>query len=280
MELNRILHGDIREVARQLPDCSVHCIVTSPPYWRLRDYGVEGQLGMESTPAAYVKALVGVFAALRRVLRDDGTLWLNLGDSYVASRTGRHGPSTLEGGKTTQIVAGQRPDKRAPGLPEKNLVGIPWRVALALQADGWYLRSDIVWHKVNGMPESVRDRPTRAHEYLFLLSKAAHYAYDQAAVAELGANGQPRNRRTVWEIPTQPYPGAHFAVFPPALVTLCVLAGCPPGGVVLDPFLGSGTTAQVAIERGRNWLGVELNAAYIALAEERIQGACALDAGP
>jgi DNA modification methylase len=232
---------------------------------------------LEPTPSAYVEALVDVFAELRRVLRDDGTVWLNLGDSYIASRTGRHGPSTLEGGKTTQIVASQRPDKRAPGLPEKNLVGIPWRVALALQADGWYLRSDIVWHKVNGMPESVRDRPTRAHEYLFMLSKSAHYVYDRAAIAEQGANGQPRNRRTVWAIPTQPYPGAHFSVFPPALVTPCVLAGCPPGGVVLDPFLGSGTTAQVAIEQGRNWLGIELSAAYIALAEERIRRARAPD---
>ncbi len=273
MRLNQVLHGDIRQVAAQLPDRLVHCIVTSPPYWRLRDYGVAGQIGLEPTPDAYVTHLVAVFADLRRVLRDDGTLWLNLGDSYVASKTGQHGPSTLEGGKTTQIVASQRPDKLVPGLPQKNLIGIPWKVAFALQADGWYLRSDIVWEKANVMPESVRDRPTRSHEYLFLLSKSARYYYDREAVLEHGRNGKRRNRRTVWSIPTQPYPGAHFAPFPPGLVEPCILAGCPPGGVVLDPFLGSGTTAVTAIAHGRNWLGVELSEAYVELAHERIAAA-------
>jgi site-specific DNA-methyltransferase (adenine-specific) len=273
VKINRILHGDVRQISGELPGQSVHCIVTSPPYWRLRDYGIEGQIGLEPTPDAYVASLVAVFAQLRRVLRDDGTLWLNLGDSYAASKTGRPGPSTLEGGKTTQVVASQRPDKLVPGLPQKNLIGIPWKVAFALQADGWYLRSDIVWDKPNVMPESVQDRPTRSHEYLFLLTKSAQYYYDQEAIKEAGRNGKPRNRRTVWTIPTQPYLGTHFAVFAPALVEPCVLAGCPPGGVVLDPFLGSGTTALVAIRTGRNWLGVELNPEYVELARERIRSA-------
>lgn len=273
MELDRILCGDIREIAPQLPDRSVHCIVTSPPYWRLRDYGLEGQLGMEPTPGEYVANLVAVFRELNRVLHDDGTLWLNLGDSYVASKTGRPGPSTLEGGKATQAVASQRPDKRVPSLPQKNLIGIPWKVAFALQADGWYLRSDIVWDKPNVMPESVQDRPTRSHEYLFLLSKSAQYRYDREAIQERGQNGRARNRRTVWSIPTQPFPGAHFAVFPPGLAELCVLAGCPRGGIVLDPFLGSGTMAMVAVEHGRHWLGVELNEAYVEMAYERIRAA-------
>jgi len=341
MKLNQILHGDIRTVAPTLPDKLVNCIVTSPAYWGLRDYGVDGQLGLEPTLEEYVSNLVGVFRELRRVLRDDGTLWLNLGDSYIASKTGSVGDKVkLQGGKTTQKVASCRPDKFANGLKPKNLVGIPWRVALALQADGWYLRSDIVWSKPNPMPESVTDRPTKSHEYLFLLAKSERYYYDQDAIREPiktesiarlargvsdnhkninGAPGQTphsmnkprqnrnkattfkrngskreqsipgqgygthrpdrddtdynplgRNKWTVWEVSTKPYKEAHFATFPPDLIEPCILAGCPPNGVVLDPFIGSGTVAQVSINTGRNWLGVELNESYIQLAKSRI----------
>ena len=357
MASHKILHGDCIETLRMLPDCSVHSVVTSPPYWNLRDYGHDGQIGLESTPEAYVARMVEVFREVRRVLRDDGTLWLNLGDSY-----------------------------NAPGLKPKDLVGIPWRVAFALQADGWWLRQDIIWHKPNPMPESVRDRCTKAHEYVFLLTKSERYYYDSMAVSEpladssidrasrkkrliektgkgtlgkqvargveashsyaglaLGRNGRTgydletglRNKRSVWSVPTRSYKGAHFATMPPQLAELCILAGTSSDGccsvcgaprervverrrtptrpgadtkvtgdsmtdgnrdpqrhvtttkttgwkstchhsegtspcVVLDPFAGSGTTLAVAVENGRAGVGCELNAEYIALANERI----------
>ena len=296
----RLLIGDCLESLRTLPDESVNCCVTSPPYWGLRDYGHDGQIGLESTPESYVAKMVEVFREVRRVLRKDGTLWLNLGDSYSANTSGGECP---QGGKSARpkIDATKYAARSiGPGLKPKDLCGIPWRVAFALQADGWYLRQDIIWHKPNPMPESVTDRCTKAHEYVFLLSKSAKYWYDAEAVSEmaiqptgtpikvcqhkqaklganltgtLGANCGPetRNRRSVWTISTKPYSGAHFAVMPSDLVEPCILAGCPEGGTVLDPFAGSGTVAQVAIAHGRQTIACELNPSYGELIQERIR---------
>ena len=268
MNTYKIITGDCIDGLRTLPDASVHCCVTSPPYWGLRDYGHDGQIGLESTPEAYVARMVEVFREVRRVLRDDGTCWVNLGDSYKN---------------------------------DKQLAGVPWRIAFALQADGWCLRQDIIWHKPNPMPESVRDRCTKAHEYVFLLTKSAKYYYDADAVKEPACNWGTRdrsemrkgtidpklkqhglkgkdwednpmkNKRSVWTLNTKGYNCAHFAVMPPDLVEPCIKAGCPEGGVVLDPFTGSGTTGAVAIGLGRNFVGTELNPEYVKLAEERIR---------
>jgi DNA modification methylase len=272
----RLLIGDCIESMKGLESGSVNTCVTSPPYFGLRDYGHEGQIGLEPTPEAFVAKLVEVFREVKRVLRDDGTVFLNLGDSYA---------------------------NNTPGLKPKDLIGIPWRVAFALQADGWYLRQDIIWHKPNPMPESVRDRCTKAHEYIFLLSKSARYYYDHEAVREgtsesscyggtyakrkkgfneQGNMGKPgmtikepidgkRNKRSVWKVTTKPYKGAHFATFPPDLIEPCILAGCPEGGTVLDPFGGSGTTAGVAIGHGRNAILCELSPEYSELIPERIK---------
>ncbi len=310
----RILIGDARKKLREMADASVHCCVTSPPYFGLRDYGNAGQMGLEATPDDYVAGMVALFGEVRRVLRDDGTLWLNLGDSYASDS--KWGGAT--GGKAAKGVhgaAGGGRNKTAVGLPDKNLIGIPWRVAFALQADGWYLRQDIIWSKPNPMPESVRDRCTKAHEYIFMLSKAARYHYDADAIAEpaiySGLTGQDasgfknpmnfagkhsatpavrgeradkqrghsrrhagfndrwdameraeqcsgmRNKRSVWEVATKPFSGAHFATFPPDLIEPCILAGCPVGGTVLDPFFGAGTTGLVADRLGRDCIGIE-----------------------
>jgi DNA modification methylase len=388
----QIIPGDCIEGMRTLPDASVHCCVTSPPYWGLRDYGHDGQIGLESTPEAYVARMVEVFREVRRVLRDDGTCWVNLGDSY-AHNTEKHPPqngkdpkmATCNRARASESTGIRKAD--ATGLPAKNLVGIPWRVAFALQADGWWLRQDIIWHKPNPMPESVTDRCTKAHEYVFLMAKSERYFYDAEAVKEAAktkwlsrggsllnetgwhesARGHDttrrvdrsscdesgRNRRSVWTISTKPYSGAHFAVMPPDLVEPCIKAGCPEQccpacgkgwervfekgksvsassenrfatnkkqdeaycrndggtlgnmngriwaehkaanpdkflgwqpacdcaasgtipGTVLDPFAGSGTTLAVAAEQGRNAIGCELNAEYIALAKKRIREA-------
>jgi DNA modification methylase len=292
--------GDCRDVLRAMPDQSVHCCVTSPPYFGLRDYGHTGQIGLEPTPDVYVAELVAVFAEVRRVLRDDGTLWLNLGDSYNSSSQFNHGRS---GGKQAYTEAGEigwpGHRKKVDGLKPKDLIGIPWRVAFALQADGWYLRQDIIWSKPNPMPESVTDRCTKAHEYIFLMSKSPSYFYDAEAVAEpitsdrapsrkakasgaghlaLRPNGTPydgtgeeRNRRSVWTVATQPYSEAHFATFPPDLIEPCIKAGCPKGGTVLDPFGGAGTTGLVADRLGRNAILIELNPEYAAMTERRIR---------
>lgn len=313
----RILVGGALERLRELPDESVHCVVTSPPYWGLRDYGVEGQLGLEPTPDEYVGRLIEVFREVRRVLRSDGTCWLNLGDTYLAGMSGGIGPHSEitsqrnhEAVRQAQAAKGGARHRSAPGLKPKDLVGIPWRVALALQADGWWLRSDVIWHKPSPMPESVRDRPTRAHEYLFLLTKSSDYYFDQQAIAEpalTGARGssfikgktgaaglgrasrkarneaRTRNKRSVWRlddveaqdvwtIPQEPYPHSHFATFPKRLVQPCVLAGCPVDGVVLDLFGGSGTTGEVALELGRRSILIELNPEYLPLIEKRLQG--------
>jgi DNA modification methylase len=317
----QILQGDARERLADVPAGSIQTCVTSPPYWGLRDYGHGGQLGLESTLQAYVANMVAVFAEVRRVLKDDGTLWLNLGDSYAANRSYQ-----VPDSKHVD-VGNSRPSAVPDGLKQKDLVGIPWRVAFALQADGWYLRSDIIWSKPNPMPESVTDRPTKAHEYIFLLSKSSRYYYDAAAIREpLAASTLPRydraqsgyappgqtahrgiagprervdkqrghgrrhagfndrwdamekseqqvkgaNKRTVWTVATSQYPDAHFATYPPALIEPCILAGSRPGDTVLDPFNGSGTTGEVAIRHQRNYIGIELNPAYIELARKRI----------
>jgi len=297
-----ILLGDCRESLRDLPDKSIHCCVTSPAYWGLRDYGVVGQLGLEPTPEEYVSRLVDRFREVRRVLRDDGTLWLNLGDSYAGVRGNspeKPGFDNKAAGDGANFSGGY--NKVVSGLKPKDLVGIPWRVAFALQADGWYLRSDIVWHKPNAMPESVTDRPTKAHEYIFLLSKSERYYYDADAIKETAVNGDPnpprgseavvnnplnqglrkrdtpvipllekRNKRSVWTVTTKPFHEAHFATFPPDLIDPCILAGCPDGGIVLDPFSGSGTTGIAALRRGRRYVGCELNPDYAAMSDKRI----------
>lgn len=294
----RILTGDCREVLKTLPDQCAHCCVTSPPYFGLRDYGVDGQIGLEQTPDEYVAEMVAVFREVRRVLRDDGTLWLNLGDSYASQPSwGRGGGSTLDGRKQGH-EGGKSADRTRMGLKPKDLIGIPWRVAFALQADGWYLRQDIIWHKPNPMPESVRDRCTKAHEYIFLFSKSPRYYFDAEAVKEdsvigVGAvrrfgaivqNGDRndegrhtendgfRNRRSVWTVSTKPFKGAHFATFPPDLIEPCILAGCPKGGTVLDPFGGAGTTGLCADRLNRNAVLIELNPEYVQIAKRRLEG--------
>ena len=260
-----ILVGDALRKLENLPSGSSRCCVTSPPYWGLRDYDVEGQIGAEDCIDDYIRSLVSVFAKVHRVLADDGTLWLNIGDGYTS------------GGRTWRA-----PDKKNPargmtyrpatpeGLKPKDLLGVPWRLAFALQADGWYLRSEIIWHKPNAQPESVKDRPARAHEHLFLLSKAERYFYDHEAVKERAANGKLRNRRTVWSMKTEPFPEAHFATFPPRLVEPCIRAGSEQGDRVLDPFFGSGTVGFVSAALGRRFTGIELNPEYAEIAERRL----------
>lgn len=298
----RFICGDAAEQLRTLNSESVYTCVTSPPYFNLRDYGASGQLGRETTPEEYVEKLVGVFREVRRVLRLDGTLWLNIGDSYTS------------GGRKTRDL-----DKKLParsvhqrpctpkGMKPKDLIGIPWMLAFALRADGWYLRQDIIWHKPNAMPEGVRDRCTRSHEYIFLLSKSKQYYFDADAIREpfttpvrsgerrsyqsgcassfdrntghlaqkgnfagLPLNPLGRNRRDVWAIPSSNFRGTHFAVFPEKLVEPCILAGCPAGSIVLDPFMGSGTTGVVAKRLGRGFIGIDINPDYCAMAAERI----------
>ena len=296
--------GDCREVMRTMDVESVQCVVTSPPYFGLRDYGVSGQIGMEPSPAEFVAALVEVFAEVRRVLRDDGTLWLNLGDSYA----GNGGRSPQNGQMANRSHGKEARSARftGDGLKQKDLIGIPWRVAFALQEAGWYLRQDIIWAKPNPMPESVRDRCTKSHEYLFLLSKSPRYYFDAEAISEpleqssIARLAQPtlgsqrgsdrvpgktngamkavpggmdgrRNKRSVWNVATQPFREAHFATFPEALIEPCILAGSRAGDVILDPFIGAGTTAVVAERLGREWIGCELNPEYAAIAEARIK---------
>jgi len=360
----QILTGDAVNMLRTLPDESVNCCVTSPPYYGLRDYGVDGQIGLETTPEQYIERLVEVFSEVRRVLRSDGVCFVNVGDSYAGRGKGSNPdgtphPSTLLGkqGTNTETVTGiNKPQKAyAIGLKPKDLIGIPWMLAFALRADGWYLRQDIIWSKPNPMPESVRDRCTKSHEYIFLLTKSARYWYDAEAIQEpiadstagdsrlyrdgydtgrpergfpgsaqhgsgllvpkswkgsefhdgknlinhpnvgmkrsgnkerkqrpcagvlnIGAQagsvpgeGLTRNRRSVWNITTKPYKDAHFATFPPKLPRICIMAGCPVGGVVLDPFAGSGTTGAVAIELGRRAVLIELNEKYVDMIKRR-----------
>jgi DNA modification methylase len=296
--MNKILIGDSLELLKTIDDECVQTCVTSPPYWGLRDYGNDAQLGLEPTPEQYVQNMVQMFREVRRVLKKDGTLWLNLGDSYARvggdnRDAGRHwdgrenNPNTSHNRYASDI-----------GLKPKDLVGIPWRVALALQADGWYLRQDIIWHKTNPMPESVTDRCTKSHEYIFLMTKSSQYYYDHEAIKEVTnkTGGNPRvfgsknqsgtlrqdigrefvddgtrNKRSVWTVPTKPYTGAHFAVFPDELIKPCVLAGSAKGDIVLDPFFGSGTTGLVALRSRRRFIGIELNPEYVKIANERLR---------
>ena len=298
--------GDCREVMASLPEESVHTCITSPPYWGLRDYAAPGQLGLEDSPNEYVEHMVEVARGIRRCLRKDGTLWLNLGDSYIGGGNNRGNRSPISDkqasnrGATGQCAEHAKNIRNVSGLKAKDLAGIPWRVALALQDDGWYLRCDIIWSKPNPMPEPVRDRPTKSHEYIFLLSRSRHYYYDWRAASEpvvsitgsgnksrkmgdeYGRPGSPRgasipweptatrNRRSVWTITPEPFRGAHFATFPTKLVEPCILAGSPVGGTVLDPFSGSGTVALVSARLGRNFVGAEINQEYISMSEERL----------
>ena len=298
-----IYHGNVMDVLPALPDSSVNCCVTSPPYWGLRDYGCTGQIGLEGTPEANVARMVEVFSEVRRVLRDDGTCWVNLGDSYAATtkQTGRNdnGQRASAPAEWNCRYEYDRTKIRMGGsLKPKDLCGIPWRVAFALQADGWFLRQEIIWSKPSPMPESVKDRCTKSHEYIFLLTKSANYYYDAKAIAEpvvrgaagstftdgkTGVNGmgrvsekpreerETRNKRSVWTVAAAPFPGAHFATFPPKLIEPCILAGCPEGGVCLDPFFGAGTTALVSQSLGRRSVGIELNEEYIKLGLNRIR---------
>lgn len=304
-----IIHGDARRIP--LADGSVHCVVTSPPYWCLRDYGYPGQIGQEETLESYISSVLSVFEEVWRVLRNDGTLWLNLGDSYAGAARYRTIENSLARSGLANRPTGQidnlvQSSKRGAGLNDKQLIGVPWRIALALQAAGWFLRSDIVWHKTNAMPSSVKDRPANAHEYIFLLTKRAKYYYDYEAVMEpvvstskhhfvdktdnkqrghsrrhagfngryadrLDRDGVPtrRNLRDVWPMATANFAEAHFAVFPDELARRCVLAGCPEGGVVLDPFAGSGTVVAAAQGLGRVGIGIELGKNYIPMAKRR-----------
>lgn len=258
-----LIRGDTMEVLEALPEESVQTVVTSPPYWSLRDYGIEGQIGLEQSVEEFIKALTLVFDQVRRVLRRDGTLWLNIGDSYTSGGRTWRAPDK----KNRARAMGVRPPT-PQGLKPKDLIGVPWRLALALQAAGWYLRTDIVWNKPNCQPESVGDRPTRSHEYVFLLSKSERYLYEVKAVA--GPNG--RRLRTVWDVRTQAVPEAngHFATFPPELVLPCILSASNKEDVVLDPFIGSGTTALVAAREKRRFVGIELNPNYLDIAYRRL----------
>lgn len=301
--MNKIEFGDCREIMRRWASEGIKAqtCVTSPPYYGLRDYGHDGQIGLEETPEEYIAAMVEVFQCVRNVLADDGTVWLNIGDSYARLLTkGGSGP----GGKNRDWYGENYGEAGGAGVPggckPKDLIGIPWMLAFALRADGWYLRQDIIWHKPNPMPESVQDRCTKAHEYIFLLSRSERYYYNHTAIledakwerwgdqtvvkeqqgtakwignkskSELQEIGK-KNRRSVWTVPTKPYEGAHFAVFPEELIEPCVMAGAPVGGVVLDPFMGSGTTAQVAQHLGRKYLGCELNPEYQKLQHKRLR---------
>lgn len=262
-----IMVGDSREIIKTLGDEVFDCIVTSPPYWGLRDYGIGGQIGAEINIDDYIEDLVSLFREAKRTLRSDGTLWLNIGDSYTSgNRTWRDKDDKNKG--RAMSYRPPTPD----GLKPKDLIGVPWKLAFALQNDGWYLRSDIIWNKPNCQPESVRDRPTRSHEYIFLFSKNKKYYYDWEAIKEPAVDkvqGK-KNRRTVWNINTEPYPGSHFAVYPKEMVKLCVLAGSRPDGQVLDPFFGSGTTGVVCNSVGRRCIGIELSEEYAKLARARI----------
>lgn len=263
---NAIIVGDTRDILKNLPDNFYASCITSPPYWGVRDYGIENQIGAEFEIEDFVQNLVLVFREVRNKLKEDGTLWLNLGDSYTSGNRKWRAEDKKNPGRAMSYRP-PTPD----GLKPKDLVGVPWKVAFALQKDGWYLRSDIIWHKPNCQPESVKDRPTQSHEYIFLLTKSEKYYYDYIAVKEENKKtGKKRNRRSVWSINTEPYSGAHFATFPRMLVRPMVLASSRSEDFILDPFLGSGTVGEVATLLGRKFHGIELNPDYANLALERI----------
>jgi len=314
----QILQGDAIKQLEKLDDKSINTCITSPPYWGLRDYGENNQLGLEETPEEFVDNLVKVFREVKRVLRDDGTVWLNLGDSYMGGGGGNYNKTGISqaGGQHLTNVRNRKDFIKKSGVKAKDLVGIPWRVALALQQDGWYLRQDIIWHKPNPMPESVKDRCTKAHEYIFLLSKSPKYYFDNISIQEDAVSGKDlgilrskkntsdkyvsahaqsiqdrkelgidsrkagtgkRNKRSVWTVSTKSFKGAHFATFPMDLIEPCVLAGCPEDGVVLDPFAGSGTTGIVAINNKRNACLIDLSSKYIEIAKKRIKEQAEVD---
>ena len=317
--MSRIITGEALQVLRTLPDETFDCCVTSPPYFRLRDYGADGQIGLENTPEEYIDRLVEVFREVRRTLKPDGTLWVVIGDSYAGSGKGGaiypdNAVKYKQGTNKGMLGAAATKSVKISGIKPKDLIGIPWMLAFALRADGWYLRQDIIWHKPNVMPESVKSRCTKCHEYIFMLSKSSKYYYNHEAIKEeakydgrkdiynkgalkysdpairvgkpqsLALAGKPhqrwyfnaegkavRNKRDVWTIATQPFKGAHFATFPEKLVKPCILAGSREGGIVLDPFFGSGTTGVVAKRLGREYVGIELNPDYVNIAENRIE---------
>ena len=289
-----VLVGDCVDSLRKLGDNEINCCVTSPPYYGLRDYGVDGQIGLEKTPTEYINKLVTVFREIKRVLRDDGVLWINIGDTYAGS--GKGAWNNKEAQIEKYVADPQGPQSKMPrvwkeiGIKSKDLIGIPWMLAFALRNDGWYLRQDIIWHKPNAMPSSVKDRCTTAHEYLFLLSKSNKYYFNNESILEKAANSTKkqrgrrirdipiqkdgeflRNKRSVWSINTRKYRGSHFAVFPPKLIEPCILSSCPVGGIVLDPFGGTGTTAGVAIANDRKAIICELNPEYVNLIPQRIK---------
>lgn len=256
-----IIEGDALTTLRRLPDEFVQCIVTSPPYWGLRDYNIDNQIGLEASLGQFINRLLAVFAEAKRVLKQDGVFWLNIGDGYTSGNRAWRAPDKKNKARA-MATRPQTPD----GLKPKDLLGVPWRLAFALQSDGWFLRADIVWSKPNAMPESVKDRPTRSHEYLFMFTKSERYYYDREAITE--ANG--RNRRTVWEVNTQGVAGAHFATFPPRLIEPCITASTREYDVVLDPFFGSGTVGLVSEKLRRRYVGIELNPKYVSLAAQRL----------
>jgi site-specific DNA-methyltransferase (adenine-specific) len=260
-----IFEGDTLRVLDILPSESIQCAITSPPYWGLRDYDIDGQIGLESTLPEYINRLVAAFREVRRVLKPDGLFWLNIGDGYTSGNRKWRAPDKKNRARAMKV----RPDT-PDGLKPKDLLGVPWRLALALQEDGWFLRSDIIWNKPNAMPESVKDRPNRCHEYLFMFSKSERYYYDYEASKEGGIFGI-RNRRSVWSINTQPFPEAHFATFPAVLIEPCVQISTKPGDFILDPFFGSGTVGVVCQDSDRKFLGIELNPEYIKIAYNRLR---------
>jgi site-specific DNA-methyltransferase (cytosine-N4-specific) len=260
-----LLEGDALHILTCLPDECIQAVITSPPYWGLRDYGIHGQIGLEAALPQYLNRLVAIFNEIRRVLKNDGILWLNIGDGYTSGNRGWRAPDKKNPARAMNV----RPNT-PEGLKPKDLIGVPWRLAFALQQDGWYLRSDIIWNKPNAMPESVKDRPTRSHEYIFMLTKNEKYFYDYAGALE-ESGGKPRNRRTVWDVNTMPFPEAHFATFPPALIEPCILSSSRQGDYVLDPFLGSGTVGVVSRRLGRKFIGIELNPEYICIAQKRLR---------
>ena len=304
MNINQIYNSECLQGLKSLPDNSIHCCVTSPPYYGLRDYGNDSQIGLEKTPEEYIQKLVDVFREVNRVLTKDGTLWLNIGDSYAGSMKGAAGypdnAMNYKQGTNRETLGKATLVKQCTGCKSKDLIGIPWMLAFSLRSDGWYLRQDIIWSKPSVMPESVKDRCTKSHEYIFLLSKNKKYYFDNESIAEPTSsfdtvirdrdatklNNTPgrtkmqglirndyltRNKRSVWTVATQPLREAHFATFPEKLIMDCIKAGCPEGGIVLDPFMGSGTTAIVARKLNRNYIGFELNPNYVSIAENRLE---------
>jgi site-specific DNA-methyltransferase (adenine-specific) len=265
-----LFEGNALTVLQALPSESVRCVITSPPYWGLRDYGIQGQIGLEPSLSQFLNQLTRIFSEVKRVLTSDGTLWLNIGDSYTSGNRGYRAADKKNPARAMNIRP-PTPD----GLKPKDLIGVPWRLAFALQDDGWFLRSDVVWNKPNAMPESVKDRPIRSHEYLFMLTKSERYHYNHAAVKESTDDGKgKRSRRTVWNVNTKAFSGAHFATFPPELIRPCVLASTEPGDFVLDPFFGSGTVGLVSQEENRQYVGIELNPDYVRMAASRLHGLC------